>query len=116
LAVLRDSVGSLIFPITGSPDHLIFQQPSACVLQPATHPGVDVLLQIQAQVPFDRPVTDRSMPFFSVFPGYNQAQFQLCFLIFTVGRERVVGCSFNLANYPIWGISYFSFFKELFGH
>jgi hypothetical protein len=32
-------------------------QPSACVSQPAPHPGVDVLLQTKGEVPFDSLMT-----------------------------------------------------------
>jgi hypothetical protein len=61
-----------------------FLQPSACVLQPTTHPGVGALLQTKAQLPFDRPVTERSKTIFYLFQRSNPAQFRLCFLCFTV--------------------------------
>ena len=46
-----------------------FLRPSACVLQPDPHPGIDVLLQTKAQPQFDRAVTERSKPFFRYISG-----------------------------------------------
>jgi hypothetical protein len=43
-------------------------RPSACILQPGTHPGVDVLLQT-IENEFDRTVTERSKPFFLFLGG-----------------------------------------------
>jgi len=45
---------------------------------------LDVLLKTKAKPQFDRAVTERSKPFFPVFQGFNQAQFQPCFPVFTV--------------------------------
>jgi hypothetical protein len=42
------------------------------------------LLKTKAKVQFDRAVTERSKPFFSVFQDFNPAQFQPCFLVFAV--------------------------------
>jgi hypothetical protein len=54
------------------------------ILQPATHPGVRLLLITKAKVHFDRTVTERSMPFFSLLQGSNPVQFQPSFSVFTV--------------------------------
>jgi hypothetical protein len=49
-----------------------------------TPPPISVLLKTKAKPQFDRAVTERSKAFFPVFQGSNQAQFQPCFLVFTV--------------------------------
>jgi len=63
-----------VFPITRSPDVRSpdFLQPSACVPQPATHPGVGLLLKTNAKVQFDRAVTGRSKSLFDRFCQSNR--------------------------------------------
>jgi len=81
------------FPITRCPDHQInrsLPQPSACVPQLATHPGVAPLLKTRGQPHFDRPVTGRSKAFSCIFQPSNLVQFQLVFLIITVRSAE--GC------------------------
>jgi hypothetical protein len=59
-------------------------QPSACVPQPETPPPITPLLKTKIKPQFDRTVTERSKPFFTVFQGSNHGQFQPCFPVFTV--------------------------------
>jgi hypothetical protein len=42
------------------------------------------LLKTKAKVPFNRPMTERSKPFFSDFQDSNRAQFQPCFTVSSV--------------------------------
>jgi len=59
---------------------------AALCLRPSatTPPPIEALLKTKAEVPFDRTVTERSKPFFLVFPRFNLAQFQPCFCFLTV--------------------------------
>ena len=103
-------------------------QPSACVLQPETHPPIGPLLKTKVKVHFDRTVTERSKLLFPVFQGSNPVQFQPCFTVFSVRSAEGRGLYFRLRNYQIThlpnsveipkkpGIShYFLFVKELLG-
>ena len=47
-------------------------------------PPISVLLKTKAEPQFDRTVDRTVEAFFPVFQGFNQAQFQPCFLVFTV--------------------------------
>jgi len=42
------------------------------------------LLKTKIKPQFDRAVTERSKPFFSIFQGFNPVQFQPCFSVFAV--------------------------------
>jgi hypothetical protein len=56
-----------------------------CLCPSATDPTpLALLLKTKVKPKFDRAVTDRSKPFFSVFHGSNSSQFQLLFSSFTV--------------------------------
>jgi hypothetical protein len=72
------------FPITR--DHRITGILAALCLRPsATTPTPHrALLKTKAKVQFDRAVTERSKPFFSVFQRFNRARLSACFLVFTV--------------------------------
>jgi hypothetical protein len=73
-------VGFSILAVFGnSGDFGNFLWPSACVPRYIAHPGVELLLQTKAQVPFDRTVTERSKVPFYAFQPPNLAQFQLRF-------------------------------------
>jgi hypothetical protein len=59
---------------------------AALCLHPSgtTPPPIDVLLKTKTKPQFDRAVTERSKPFFSVFQPSNLAQFQPFFPVSTV--------------------------------
>jgi len=56
-------------------------------------PPISVLLKTKVKPKFDRTVDRTVEALFPVFQGFNQAQFQPCFLVFTVrsaeGRNRL---------------------------
>src|ERR1051326_4147580 len=52
--------------------------------QPKTPPPIDVLLQTKGKLQLDRTVTERSRPAFRIFQRSDLAQFQPCFVAFTV--------------------------------
>jgi hypothetical protein len=63
-------------------------------------PGVRLLLQTKAKVPFNRAVTELSNRFFPVFQGANPAQFQPLSYGFSVsGRQRVAKEARSQAKY-----------------
>jgi hypothetical protein len=67
-------VGFLPFQFWQLPDFGIFA--ALCLSsQPATHPGVGLLLKTKAKPQFDRTVTDRSKLFLAHFPASNRVQF-----------------------------------------
>jgi hypothetical protein len=64
-----------------------FSRPSACVPQPATHPGVGLLLKTKVKAQFNRTVTERSKPFFYRFCQSNRCHFAGHFTLVTLGRR-----------------------------
>jgi hypothetical protein len=85
-ALIRGKIGGSVFrspdvPITRSPDLFapLCLRPSA--RDPTPH---SALLKTKAKPEFDKTVTRLSMPFFPVFQGFNPAQFQPDFSVFTV--------------------------------
>jgi hypothetical protein len=56
-----------------------------CLRPSATTPTPHrALLKTKAKVQFNRAVTERLKPFFSVFQRFNRARLSACFLVFTV--------------------------------
>jgi hypothetical protein len=85
LSVSRCSEVGFGFPIRC--DHARsrrFLRPSALCPSATDPTPLALLLKTKVKPKFDRAVTDRSKPFFSVFHVYNSSQFQLLFSSFTV--------------------------------
>jgi hypothetical protein len=96
LAVLLFSIPAMTRDVG---DHGDFA--ALCLRPSATTPHpIDALLKTKAQPSFDRAVTDRSKPVFSVFQPSNRPQFQPDFFIFTVRSAEGRG-HFNLPDYQI---------------
>jgi hypothetical protein len=88
-----DLHGSKKFQRTGEADFAtLCLRPSA-----RTPPPISVLLKTKVKPQFDSPVDRAVEALFPVFQGFNLAQFQPCFFVFTVrsaeGRNALKSCS-----------------------